>query len=145
MKSTPDQHDPDWPRYPETILTFSTKPRVEIDLRDIPSPRAISELAAAGFAAPFAVLTAFDPRGKNLSRAENERRKRDLERRLEASGYTFVHVDACSPDRSHCECSAGEAAAVSCMSTMTPLPELPSEKVLTRGRGEPGPERVGRL
>jgi len=106
MKSTPDQHDPDWPRYPETILTFSTKPRVEIDLRDIPSPRAISELAAAGFAAPFAVLTAFDPRGKNLSRAENERRKRDLERRLEASGYTFVHVDACSPDRSHCECSA---------------------------------------
>lgn len=106
MISTPDQHDPDWPRYPETILTFSTAPRVEIDLRDVPSPRAIADLAAAGFSAPFAVLTAFDPRGKNLSPVENERRKRDLDERLEASGYRFVHVDACSPDRSHCECSA---------------------------------------
>ena len=105
MISTPDQHDPDWPRYPETILTFATTPRVEIDLRDIPSDHAIADLATAGFSAPFAVLTAFDPRGKNLSRAENERRKRDLDDRLNASGYTFAHVDACSPDRSHCECS----------------------------------------
>lgn len=106
MKSTPDQHDPDWPRYPETILTFSTTPRVEIDLREIPSQRVIADLATAGFSAPFAVLTAFDPRGKNLSRDENERRRRDLDARLETSGYRFAHVDACSPDRSHCECSA---------------------------------------
>jgi hypothetical protein len=106
MISTPDQHDPDWPRYPETILTFSTTPRVEIDLRDIPSRDAIAGLAAAGFSAPFAVLTAFDPRGKDLSPAENERRKRDLDERLGGSGYKFSHVDACSPDRSHCECSA---------------------------------------
>src|SRR5258705_7310363 len=36
MKSTPEQHDPDWPRYPETVLSFSTDPAVEIDLREIP-------------------------------------------------------------------------------------------------------------
>jgi hypothetical protein len=105
MRSTPDQHDPDWPRYPETILTFATAPPLEIDLREIPSERTVERLAAAGFAQPFAVLTAFDPRGENLPATENEKRKRDLDRRLKKSGHKFVHVDACSPDRSHCECS----------------------------------------
>jgi hypothetical protein len=105
MRSSPDQHDPDWPRYPETILRFSTQPAVEIDLRQIPPTSALSKLHAAGFGEPFAVLTAFDPRGQDLPAAENERRKRDLNWRLEKSGHKFVNVDACSPDRSHCECS----------------------------------------
>ena len=106
MRSTPDQHDPDWPLYPETILSFATTPRVEIDLRAVPPERAVKQLAAAGFGEPFVVLTAFDPRGENLPAVENERRKRELDARLKASGYRFAHVDACSPDRSHCECSA---------------------------------------
>jgi hypothetical protein len=105
MKSTPEQHDPDWPRYPETILTFSTAPPVEIDLRIIPSERAIADLDAAGFGQPFAILTAFDPGGRDISPEENERRRRDLDVRLGAERHRFVHVDACSPDRSHCECS----------------------------------------
>lgn len=105
MRSTPDQHDPDWPRYPETILTFSAKPRVEIDLRAVPPDKTLTDLKNIGFADPFAVLTAFDPRGRDLSQSENERRRRDLSTRLERSGYRFVDVDACSPDRSHCECS----------------------------------------
>jgi hypothetical protein len=105
MKSTPDQHDPDWPRYPETVLSFSTKPPVEIDLREIPSARALAQLAAAGFGQPFAILTAFDPHGQNLSAAENEKRRGELDDRLRAEGYKFAHVDACSPDRLHCECS----------------------------------------
>jgi Protein of unknown function (DUF3293) len=105
MRSTPEQHDPDWPRYPETILTFSTNPPVEIDLREIPSARAIADLEAAGFDQPFAVLTAFDPRGHDLSAAENEKRRRELDARLRKSGYKLVPVDACSPDRTHCESS----------------------------------------
>ena len=105
MRSTPEQHDPDWPRYPETVLSFSTKPAVEIDLREIPSERTIANLRAAGFGQPFAVLTAFDPRGRDLSAAENERRRRELDARLTAEGFEFAHVDACSPDRAHCECS----------------------------------------
>jgi hypothetical protein len=105
MRSNPEQHDPDWPRYPETILTFSTKPAVEIDLRRIPPGDAIANLAAAGFDQPFAVLTAFDPRGHDLSASENEKRRRKLDARLTKSGYNFVSVDACSPDRTHCECS----------------------------------------
>jgi len=105
MRSTPEQHDPDWPRYPETILTFSTNPPVEIDLCEIPPAGAIAKLAAAGFGQPFAVLTAFDPRGRDLSAAENEKRRRELDARLTKCGYKFVSVDACSPDGTHCECS----------------------------------------
>jgi hypothetical protein len=101
--STPEQHDPDWPRYPETILSFSTSPAVEIDLREIPSARAIADLAAAGFGQPFAVLTAVDPRGRDLSAPENETRRRELDAELAKGGYQFVSVDACSPDRTHCE------------------------------------------
>ncbi len=105
MRSTPEQHDPDWPRYPETILSFSTKPAVEIDLRERPSERVIADLSAAGFGQPFAVLTAFDPRGRDLSPAENESRRRELDERLTVEGYEFARVDAFSPDRAHCECS----------------------------------------
>jgi hypothetical protein len=105
VRSTPDQHDPDWARYPETILSFSMEPRIEIDLREIPSERIVAGLGAAGFSGPFAVITAFDPRGHDLSAAENEKRRHALDQRLTAEGYKFGHVDACSPDRSHCECS----------------------------------------
>ena len=105
MRTSPDQHDPDWPRYPETILRFSSRPPVEIDLRAVLSADALSRLRAAGLGDPFAVITAFDPRGRDLRRAENEKRRRDLNRRLKKAGHRFVDVDACSPDGSHCECS----------------------------------------
>jgi hypothetical protein len=109
MTATPDQHDPNWPKYPETILSFSTQPPVEIDLREIPSAPALSKLKEAGLAEPFAIMTAFDPRGQNLSPAENEQRRRALDRKLTAMDYRFVRVDRCSPDRSHCECSVAVA------------------------------------
>jgi|SRR5687767_850829 len=105
MKSAPDAHDPDWPKYPETILSFATEPPIEIDLRAIPSRDALSGLAGAGLAEPFAIMTAFDPRGENLSAEENEKRRWLLEERLTRLGHRFVNVDCCSPDRSHCECS----------------------------------------
>jgi hypothetical protein len=105
MSETPDQRDPDWPRYPETVLTFATRPPVEIDLRKIPSDSALAQLRTAGFGEPFAIVTAFDPEGTNLSPSENERRKQELDRRLSSAGYQFVHVDSCSPEGSHCESS----------------------------------------
>ena len=105
MSETPDQHDPDWPQYPQTVLTFATRPPVEIDLREIPPDSALAQLSAAGLGEPFAIVTAFDPEGKNLSASENVQRKQELDRRLTSMGYNFVDVDCCSPDRSHCECS----------------------------------------
>jgi hypothetical protein len=111
MKSNPDAHDPDWPKYPETILSFATEPPIEIDLRAIPSQDALSQLAAAGLGKPFAIMTAFDPRGENLSPPENEERGETLERRLTREGREFVVVDCCSPDRSHCERSVAVVMA----------------------------------
>lgn len=105
MKSTPDAHDPDWPKYPETLLTFATQPPIEIDLRAIPPRVALTSLARAGLGKPFAIMTAFDPRGENLSSEQNEQRRLVLEGKLANAGYRFVNVDCCSPDRSHCECS----------------------------------------
>ena len=105
MKATPDQQDPDWPRYPETILEFATTPAVEIDLRKALSEASIAALKAAGMGQPFAIMTAFDPRGENLSATENEKRTEKLSARLRSSNYRFLTVDCCSPDRSHCECS----------------------------------------
>lgn len=105
MKATPDRQDPDWPRYPETVLEFATKPAVVIDLRQVPSEDAIAALETAGLGEPFAIMTAFDPRGENLSPAENKKRKHGLDEHLRSSGYHFAPVDCCSPDKSHCECS----------------------------------------
>jgi hypothetical protein len=103
MRSSLDSHDPDWPKYPETVATFSTRQPLEIDLRAIPSAASLAALNAAGLGEPFAIMTAFDPRGENLPAAENERRARDLERKLVENGHHFTRVDCCSPDRSHCE------------------------------------------
>ena len=105
MRSTPDQHDPDWPRYPETILRFATQPPLSIDLRRVLSADDLSALSKLGLDGPFAVMTAFDPRGENLSPEENEQLSRRLERKLRDGGYDFLRVDACSPDGDHCECS----------------------------------------
>jgi hypothetical protein len=109
MKATPDQQDPDWPRYPETILDFATTPAVKIDLRNVPSEAAVAALKSAGLGQPFAIMTAFDPRGENLSRTENEERTKELETRLSSSNYRFERVDCCSPDGAHCECSLAVA------------------------------------
>jgi hypothetical protein len=103
VKATPDQHDADWPKYPETILNFATEPPFSIDLRAVIAPPDIAALARAGLAETFAVITAFDPRGRNVSAEENETLSRRLEARLDELGQKFVPVDACSPDGKHCE------------------------------------------
>ena len=82
-----------------------TEPRVEVDLRQVPSDEDLARLGAVGLSDPFAVITAFDPGGRDLSAAENDQRKADLGRRLTIAGHRYVNVDACSPDGSHCECS----------------------------------------
>ncbi len=105
MKSTPEEHDPDWSKYPETILRFSGEPTVAIDLRTVLNEQTFAELRRIGLDGAFAVMTAFDPRGENLSAEENRRRSDELDERLRRLGMHFVRVDACSPDGAHCECS----------------------------------------
>lgn len=97
--------DERWGRYPETILMFSGDAEVAIDLREEIPPPARRALTAMGLGAPFGILTAFNPRGIDLSSSENASRMDALEKELASAGETFVRLDACSPDRSHCECS----------------------------------------
>ncbi len=111
MNGTPDQHDPDWPRYSETILRFDTTPEVSIDLRAVVSAAGLEALHRIGLSEPFAVMTAFDPRGENLPPEENDRLSRKLDGRLSEMGLEFTRVDACSPDGGHCECSVAAKMA----------------------------------
>ena len=115
---SPDQLDPDWHRYPDTVLHFQTEPGVSVDLREPVGKDALDAIRRIGLRGPFAVMTAHDPRGRDESAEVNARRAAELDRRLAALGVEFLHVDACSPDRSHCECSV---AAVMDRDTATAL------------------------
>lgn len=101
----PEQIDPDWARYAETILSFAGSPPLEIDLRARVPELARTKFKQRGFSGTFAILTAHDPCGRDLSAGENETRQAGLENELTADGLHFIRVDACSIDREHCECS----------------------------------------
>ena len=99
------ERDPDWRNYPDTVLWFQSAPPLRVDLRSALSERERRAFADMGLHGTFAVITAFDPLGHDLPRDENMMRAESLERRLTATREVFVRVDACSPDRSHCEAS----------------------------------------
>lgn len=105
MAHSADELDPDWHRYPDTVLRFRTDPAVRVDLREPAGPETVAALESIGLSGSFAVLTAHDPRGRDEDADVNERRAKRLNERLQALGADFLHVDACSPDGSHCEAS----------------------------------------
>jgi hypothetical protein len=92
-----------WAKYLETVLRFETDPPVSVDLR-VPVPRHVRDaLRAISTDGCFAIVTASNPRGENVSDEENDRHTARFEGELTESGERFVRVDACSPDGSHCE------------------------------------------
>ena len=101
----PEHIDPDWARYAETILSFGGRPPFEVDLRENLTASARAGFRNRGFRRTFAVLTAHDPQGRDLSPDENKTRQERLEKELREDGVHCVRVDACSIDRKHCECS----------------------------------------
>ncbi len=102
---TQKPRDPRWGSYPETVLTFEGDPELFVDLRVPVLPATRDALHALGLGEPFGIVTAFNPRGVDHSPDENTIRMDELEAELRSSGDTFVRVDACSPDKLHCECS----------------------------------------
>jgi hypothetical protein len=100
-----DSKNERWSSYPETVLYFASDPEIMVDLRIPVTPVVRNGLRAAGLDGEFGILTAFNPRGIDIGEDKNHRRMKELEAELESSGDSFVRVDACSPDRSHCECS----------------------------------------
>ena len=94
--------DERWSSYPETVLHF---PDVMVDLRVSVEATVRNSFRALGLGGEFGVLTAYNPRGVTISKDENDRRMNELEAELTSLGVSFVRLDACSPDKSHCECS----------------------------------------
>lgn len=88
------------------MLAFDTEQgSLRVDLRQPLDERSSRGLALLGFNAPFAVITAHDPHGEDLAGEENEIRSARLEETLRSLGLAFIPVNACSPDRKHCEAS----------------------------------------
>ncbi len=105
MTDKPKPVNEAWSSYPETVLVFAGEPEMMIDLREVVPPATKNALQAMGLDEPFSVLTSYNPRGETISAAENDRRFKELTSELESAGVSYLVMDACSPDRSHCECS----------------------------------------
>ena len=101
----PEEIDPDWARYAETVLLFEGPEGPAIDLRELLTDDTRRCFRNKGFRQTFAILTAHDPLGRDLSPEENRQRQAALEAKLTTAGIHFIRVDACSTDREHCECS----------------------------------------
>src|SRR5687767_15720536 len=90
MTEKKKKRDERWGSYPETVLTFAGETEVMVDLREPLSPATKKGLAAIGLGEPFSVLTAFNPRGVDLSEEKNASRMEALEAELRSSGDEFV-------------------------------------------------------
>jgi hypothetical protein len=90
--------------YASTVLDFSGDPAGSIDLRRPLSRRDRRLLADHGLTGPFAIVTAWNPRGRT-DHARNPERQSNLESEVAASGLAWVRLDGCSPDGVHREAS----------------------------------------
>lgn len=93
----------DWGDFPCTHLHFGDPEPFTIDVRGTVTRQERAALAARGLAGAFAVVTAQDPKGRTQPPEVNARLAAKLQAQVAALGVTFAQVDACSPDRSHCE------------------------------------------
>ena len=95
--------DPSWSHYGDTLLELFDDGSLVLDVRE-PIPRHKQQaLASSELGRQFAVLTAFNPHGRDHSAADNEERDRRLRAELTSRGLTWVCADGWAPDRSHRE------------------------------------------
>lgn len=102
----------DWGDFPCTVLHFIGPGVPSIDLRDRVFPDATCALTRLGLAHTFGIVTGQDPMGRIQSTGRNSELAARLQREVAAMNVPFALVDACNPDRSHCEQSF--AIAISC-------------------------------
>ncbi len=102
--------DPSWKCYAETRLRLWLPETFIVDLRQQVTTRHKVEFGRAGLTAPFAVLTAYNPRGCLTDDTTNASKTADLERDLRARDMVVFPVDGMSPEGDHAE--PGFAAAL---------------------------------
>lgn len=95
--------DPSWDLYPDTILELHDPAgMLTIDLRDFLGWQKW-RLAEIGPSAAFGVVTSANPRGQEISDAENESRLAQFQLLLSQQAAHCLRADGLSPDRRHCE------------------------------------------
>jgi hypothetical protein len=96
----PQNSDPNFDKYPDTILVFDDGLRIDLTRELTPNDR---EKLRAKFSGTFAVLTGSDPFGQTASDAENESSQRSLEDALRSICRNVMRVCGESLDGSHSE------------------------------------------
>lgn len=95
--------DPSWSHYGDTLIELFEDGSLVLDLRKPIPQHKQQALAASVLGSEFAILTAFNPHGRDHSEAENEERAGRLRAELTSRGLTWACADGWSPDRSHRE------------------------------------------
>lgn len=98
----PDE-DPGWESYGETILRVHSVTPFEVDLAAPISTAHREAFRAAGLPGSFGLLTPENPRGRDLTPAENAARLRRFHDELVLEGHHPIPVDGLSPDRRRVE------------------------------------------
>lgn len=100
-----------WAVYESTILRFAGTTRFAVDLARPLSAADRATLAAIGIGTPFAVITAYNPGGRDLPPMRNRWRHLRLRITLTVRRTPFINVSGESADGSHRE--RGLAVAMS--------------------------------
>lgn len=103
--------DPSWAQYPCTVLEIhSAVPPgsgasgvIQVDLRSGLTESIARQLRSLGLGDRWAVVTAYNPHGRDRSPDGNEARQEKLIATVRASGVPFLRADGRSPDASHRE------------------------------------------
>jgi hypothetical protein len=105
----PQKSDPNFDKYPETVLVFEGGLRIDLTRPLTPDDR---DRLRDILATPFAVITASDPFGTPASQEENRARRLELSEVLAASASQVVDVRGVAVDGSHAEDGFGCSATV---------------------------------
>lgn len=95
--------DPSWSHYGDTLIELFDDGSLVLDVRAPIPKRKQQALNASVLGDEFAILTAYNPHGRDHSAADNADRDRRLRADLTARGLTWVRADGWAPDRSHRE------------------------------------------
>ncbi len=97
------EDDPGWSKYGDTLIEFFDDGSLVLDLRKPIPERHRRVLAESTLGEQFAIMTAFNPHGRDHSAEDNARRDRQLRTALSEMGVPWVCADGWSPDRTHRE------------------------------------------
>jgi hypothetical protein len=97
------RQDPSWFKYPNTILEIYRDGVVRVDLREPLTPALAQELRELGLGNHFAVVTACNPTGDQLTEEENHVRSEAFETRTSTRDCHFLRADGVSVCGTHRE------------------------------------------